>query len=59
MSAQLNEEKIQKALESVKNTAGEVLFSASAISGIVIKDGNVGFDLEIAPQDGARAKEIQ
>ena len=59
MSAQLNEEKIQKALESVKNTAGEVLFSASAISGIVIKDGNVGFALEIAPQDGARAKEIQ
>ena len=59
MSAQLTEEKIQKALESVKNTSGEALFSPSAISGIVIKDGNVGFALEIAPEDGPRAKEIQ
>lgn len=59
MSAQLSEEKIQKALESVKNAAGAPLFSPSAISGIVIKDGNVGFALEIAPEDGARAKDIQ
>ena len=59
MSAHLNEEKIQKALESAKNAAGEALFSPSAISGIVLKDGNVGFALEIAPEDGARAKEIQ
>ena len=59
MSAKLNEEKIQKALESVKNDAGDLLFPASTISGIVIKDGNVGFAIEIAPNDAPHAKAIQ
>ena len=59
MSAKLNEEKIQNALESVKNATGEALFQPTAISGIVIKDGNVGFALEISADDAPRAKEIQ
>ncbi len=59
MSAKLNEEKIQNALESVKNDAGEALFKPEAISGIVIKDGNVGFAIEIAAEDGPKAKDIQ
>ena len=59
MSAKLNEEKIQNALESVKNAAGEAVFAPESISGIVIKDGNVGFAIEIAEADAPRAKEIQ
>ena len=59
MSAKLNEEKIQKALESVKNAAGEAVFAPESISGIVIKDGNVGFAIEIAEADAPSAKEIQ
>ena len=59
MSSQLNAEKIQKALESVKNDDGNVLFLPDAISGIVIKDGNVGFALEIAPEDAGNAKLLQ
>ena len=59
MSAQLSEEKIRKALEAVKNAANEPLFQPQNISGIVVKDGNVGFAIEIAPEDAAHAKEIQ
>ena len=59
MSSQLNEEKIQKALESVKNADGSALFSPQAISGIVIKDGNVGFAIEISPEQASAAKQIQ
>ncbi len=59
MSSQLNAEKIQKALESVKNDDGKALFLPDAISGIVIKEGNVGFALEIAPEDAGNAKMLQ
>ena len=59
MSAKLNEEKIQNALESVKNAAGEAVFAPESISGIVIKDGNVGFAIEIAEADAPNAKEFQ
>ena len=59
MPAQIVEEKIQKTLESVKNEAGVTLFNPQQISGIVIKDGNIGFALEIAPEDAPQAKAIQ
>ena len=59
MPAQIVEEKIQKTLESVKNEAGVTLFKPQQISGIVIKDGNIGFALEIAPEDAPQAKAIQ
>ena len=59
MATSINEEKIQKALESVKTEAGEPLFTPDMISGIIIKDGNVGFAIQIAEQDGAEAKNWQ
>ena len=59
MPAQIVEEKIQKTLESVKNEAGVTLFQPHQISGIVIKDGNIGFAIEIAPENAPQAKAIQ
>ena len=59
MPAQIIEENIQKALESVTDDNGKALFAPETISGIVIKDGNVGFALEISPDDAPHAKAIQ
>ena len=59
MPAQIIEENIQKALESVTDDNGNALFAPETISGIVIKDGNVGFALEISPDDAPHAKAIQ
>ena len=59
MSAKLSEEKIRNALETAKNADNEPLFKPQQISGIVIKDGNVGFALEISPDEAKFAKDIQ
>ena len=51
MPSEITEQKILQALKSVplphQNTS---LGEAGAVSGIVIKGGNVGFTIEIAPE---------
>ena len=59
MPQQLTEEKILNALISAKNEAGDAYFSPAQISGIIIKEGNVGFALEISQDDAPHAKAIQ
>ena len=44
----INEEQIMKALGEVNEpTAGKSVVELGIVSGIVIKDGNVGFSLEV------------
>ena len=59
MTSQLVEEKIIKTLSEVKNADGRAVFDAKSISGVVIKDGHIGFAIEIAPEDANRAKELK
>jgi len=65
MAAQITEQKILNCLEEIpyssQNGAKEAqnLVSAGAVSGIVIKDGNVSFTIEIDPQDAASAEGLR
>ena len=59
MASQIVEEKIIKTLSEVKNTDGSAVFDAKSISAVVIKDGHIGFTIEIAPEDASRAKELK
>ena len=65
MAAQITEQKILNCLEEIpyssQNGAKERqnLVSAGAVSGIVIKDGNVSFTIEIDPQDAASAEGLR
>ena len=60
MPSEITEQKILQALKSVplphQNTS---LGEAGAVSGIVIKGGNVGFTIEIAPEIAAEAENIK
>ena len=52
MTNQLTERKILDALAAVKLAgATSSIVEAGAVSGIVIKDGHVGFTIEIDPKD--------
>jgi ATP-binding protein involved in chromosome partitioning len=54
---QVTEEKIVEALKSVNDPASnQDIISLGMVSGMVIKDGNIGFALEIDP---ARAEELE
>ena len=65
MAAQITEQKILNCLEEVPYSSqngakeGQNLVSAGAVSGIVIKDGNVSFTIEIDPQDAASAEGLR
>ena len=55
--ATVSEEQVMNALKSVVDAAGNRdIVSAGMISGLVVKDGNVGFSIEIDPQ---RASEYE
>ncbi|MCH9020548.1 MAG: iron-sulfur cluster carrier protein ApbC [Proteobacteria bacterium] len=53
--AQVSEDQVLDALKRVTDTdKGRDVVSLGMISGLVIKDGNVGFALEVDPADGER-----
>ena len=60
MPNELTEQSIQQALASV-TIPGKTdnLMAAGQVSGIVIKDGHVGFTIEIAPADKDQADTIR
>ena len=56
MTAELNERKISDALRTITAKGKSVnIVDAGQVSGIVIKDGHVGFTIEIDPADRDRA----
>ena len=65
MAAQITEQKILNCLEEIPYSSqngakeGQNLVSAGAVSGIVIKDGNVSFTIEIDPQDAGSAEGLR
>ena len=59
MASQIVEEKIIKTLSEVQNADGKAVFEANSISSVIIKDGHIGFTIEIAPEDASRAKELK
>ena len=60
MTQQLDERKITEALSSVASIDGSSnIVAASAVSGIVIKDGHIGFTIEIDPKDKDKADQLR
>ena len=60
MTQQLDERKITEALSSVTSIDGSSnIVAAGAISGIVIKDGHIGFTIEIDPKDKDKADQLR
>ena len=60
MPSKITEQKILQALKSVPLPHQNIsLGEAGAVSGIVIKDGNIGFTIEIAPEIAAEAENIK
>ena len=60
MTEKLDERKIIEALGQVATIDGNSnIVSAGAISGVVIKDGNVGFTIEINPKDKDKANQLR
>ena len=60
MPAEITEQKILQALENVAHPDQKASLSASgAVSGIVIKNGNVGFTIEIAPEFAEQAETLK
>ena len=60
MTQQLDERKITEALSSVATIDGSSnIVAAGAISGIVIKDGHIGFTIEIDPKDKDKADQLR
>jgi ATP-binding protein involved in chromosome partitioning len=60
MTQQLDERKITEALSSVASIDGSSnIVAAGAISGIVIKDGHIGFTIEIDPKDKDKAEQLR
>ena len=60
MTQQLDERKITEALSSVANIdCSSNIVAAGAISGIVIKDGHIGFTIEIDPKDKNKADQLR
>ena len=58
--ARVTEEQILDALKRVTDTdKGRDVVSLGMISGLVIKDGNVGFSLEVDPADGERKEPLR
>ena len=60
MTQQLDERKITEALSSVANIdCSSNIVAAGAMSGIVIKDGHIGFTIEIDPKDKDKADQLR
>ena len=60
MTQQLDERKITEALSSVATIDGSSnIVAAGAVSGIVIKDGHIGFTIEIDPKDKDEADQLR
>ena len=60
MTQQLDERKITEALSSVPSIDGSSnIVAAGAISGIVIKDGHIGFTIEIDPKDKDKGDQLR
>ena len=60
MTQQLDERKITEALSSVASIDGSSnIVAGGAISGIVIKDGHIGFTIEIDPKDKDKADQLR
>ena len=60
MTQQLDERKITEALSSVTTIDGSSnIVAAGAVSGIVIKDGHIGFTIEIDPKDKDKADQLR
>src|SRR5499427_6133678 len=53
-------EQVQRALEGVVDPAsGENVVASGMIEGLVVKDGNVGFALEVDPARGREAEPLR
>ena len=60
MTQQLDERKIIEALNKVVTIDGSSdIVTAGAVSGVVIKEGNVGFTIEIDPKDKGQADQLR
>ena len=60
MTQQLDERKITEALSSIPTIDGSSnIVAAGAVSGIVIKDGHIGFTIEIDPKDRDKADQLR
>ena len=60
MTQQLDERKIIEALSKVTTVDGDTnIVTAGAVSGVVIKDGNVGFTIEIDVKDKDKADRLR
>ena len=60
MPTEITEQKILHALENVTHPDQKASLSASgAVSGIVIKNGNIGFTIEIAPEFAVQAETLK
>jgi len=60
MTQQLNKRKITEALSNVATIDGSSnILAAGAVSGIVIKDGHIGFTIEIDPKDKDKADQLR
>ena len=60
MTQQLDERKITEALSGVATIDGSSnIVAAGAVSGIVIKDGHIGFTIEIDPKDKDKADQLR
>jgi ATP-binding protein involved in chromosome partitioning len=60
MTQQLDERKIIEALTSVATIDGDSnVVAAGAVSGVVIKNGHIGFTIEINPKDKDKADQLR
>ena len=60
MTQQLDERKVIEALNKVRTIDGRSdIVSAGAVSGVVIKDGHIGFAIEIDPKDKDQADQLR
>ncbi len=58
--SKLNRETILEALRSVKDEhSGQDIVTSNMVSGLVVKDGHVGFALEVSPERGAGADPLR
>ena len=60
MSAQITEQKILDALKTVRmpGSSGNIV-SENAVSGVAVRDGNVGFTIEIKPEQAEAADALK
>jgi len=60
MTKQLDERKIIEALNKVATIDGNSdIVTAGAVSGVVIKEGHIGFTIEIDPKDKDKADQLR